>query len=136
MLIGSVLEEKPTLAVSARLIDVQSGRIISSQQVTQFKAEHIFGLVDSLSRLLRASLQSPSSSSGEELKSVADVTTKSPEAYRAYAKGIYLYYNHCPSEASATLSRTIELDNNFAMVYYYLALVQADAGKVASSRET
>ena len=34
MLIGSILREKPQLAVTTRLIDVQSGKIIGSQQVT------------------------------------------------------------------------------------------------------
>lgn len=89
MLIGSILQEEPLLAVTTRLIDVQSGKIISSQQLTKFKASQIFELIDSLAILIQNNLQT-TSNPFTEIKSVADVTTKSPEAYRAYLAGLEL----------------------------------------------
>ena len=135
MLIGSILQEKPNLAVTTRLIDVGSGNIISSQQITSFKADNIFSLVDTLAQLIQNNL---SSSSGEtaEIKSVADVTTKSPEAYRAYTTGLELYTKLYVNEAAAAFSKAIELDPNFAMAYYYLSEVQAFYGTTEASQKS
>ena len=123
MLVGSILQEKPKLAVTTRLIDVQSGKIISSQQVTNFSADKIFNLVDSLSILIQSNFQTPSSQS--EVKSVAEITTESREAYRAYVTGLELRDKLYNTEAIAAFSRAIEIDKNFAMAYYSLSLAQS-----------
>ena len=135
MLIGSILQEKPILAVTTRLIDVRSGNIIGSQQVTNFKADKIFGLVDTLTLLIQKNLPATSSKS-PEIKSVEDVTTKSPEAYRAYTTGIELYEKLYINEAVAAFSRAIELDPNFAMAYYYLSEVQGFFGATETSQRS
>ena len=134
MLVGSILQEKPMLAVSTRLIDVQTGKIISSQQVTNFKPDKIFNLVDSLSVLIQNNLQT--SSSQGEVKSVAEVTTKSPEAYRAYVAGLELRDKLYITEAAAAFSRAIELDKNFAMAYYYLGYMQGFYGTTEASQNS
>lgn len=135
MLIGSILQETPLLAVTTRLIDVQSGKIISSQQLTKFKASQIFELVDSLAILIQNNLQT-TSTPPTEIKSVADVTTKSPEAYRAYVAGLELWDKLYITEAIAAFSRAIELDKNFAMAYFYLSSVQSFSGLNAASRNS
>ncbi len=135
MLIGSILQETPMLAVTTRLIDVQSGKIISSQQVTNFKANQIFNLVDSLTALIQNSLLSASTSSAE-IKSVAEVTTKSPEAYRAYLAGVELMDKIYWKEAIAAFSRAIQLDKIFAMAYYYLSRAQEGLGDIEASQKS
>ena len=132
MLIGSILQEEPELAVTTRLIDVQTGKIISSQQVTNFKQTRIFNLVDTLALLIKNNLRSTSVAS-EEIKSVQDVTTSSPEAYRAYLEGIELMNKIYWPEAAAAFSRAIELDKNFAMAYYYLSRAQMSSGDLEAS---
>ena len=134
MLVGSILQEKPMLAVSTRLIDVQTGKIISSQQVTNFKPDKIFNLVDSLSVLIQNNLQTPSSQN--EVKSVAEVTTKSPEAYRAYVAGLELKDKLYIPEAIAAFSRAIELDKNFAMAYFRLSNAQNFNGTTEASQNS
>ncbi len=133
MLVGSILQEKPMLAVSTRLIDVQTGKIISSQQVTNFKPDKIFNLVDSLSILIQKNLQTTSSG---EVKSVSEVTTKSPEAYRAYVAGLELWHKLYQKEAIAAFSRAIELDKNFAMAYFQLSIAQNFTGPTIESQES
>ena len=135
MLIGSILQEKPNLAVTTRLIDVRSGNIIGSQQVTNFKADKIFRLVDTLASLIQKNLPVTSGRTAE-IKSVADVTTKSPEAYRAYTTGLELYEKIYINEAVAAFSRAIELDPNFAMAYYYLSEVQGFYGTTETSQKS
>jgi len=52
MLLGSILQMQPQLAVTTRLIDVPSGKILNSQRVTGFTSAQIFSLVDSLALLV------------------------------------------------------------------------------------
>ncbi len=116
MLLGSILQKEPALAVTYRLIEVQSGKILSTQRLSGFSAERVFSLVDTLALLVKNDLQiTPTPSS--EATSIANVTTKSPEAYRSYLEGIELNNRFYESEAKAAFRRAIELDSNFAMAY-------------------
>ena len=119
MLLGSVLQTQPQLAVTTRLIEVSSGRIVNSQRVTGFATDQMFTLVDSLAVLVRNDL-SLSAAPQAETKSVAEVTTSSPEAYRSYMEAVELEMRFYTTEAKAALNRAIELDSNFAMAYFLL----------------
>ena len=132
MLIGSILQEKPRLAVTTRLIDVNSGKILSSQQVTNFESNNIFRLVDSLSYLLRGDLRF-NSTTPLEVKSVMEVTTKSTDAYRAYVQGLDLIFKYYFNEANAAFAKAVELDSSFAMAHYYLSLTQRMRGEINAS---
>jgi serine/threonine protein kinase/Flp pilus assembly protein TadD len=135
MLIGSILQEKPFLAVTTRLIDAKSGKIVSSDKVTNFKASEIFTLVDSLAVLIQNNLRGTPISPAE-IKSVAEVTTKSPEAYRAYVAGLELQGKLYMTEAIAAFSRAIDLDKNFAMAYYHLSAAQGFNGTTVASQKS
>ncbi|HKJ81764.1 MAG TPA: tetratricopeptide repeat protein, partial [Ignavibacteriaceae bacterium] len=128
MLTGSILQMSPKLAVTTNLVNVQTGKVIGSQQLTNFSQSQIFNLVDSLSFLIQNALQ-VSSSSTEKVKSVADVTTKSPEAYRAYVEGLNLNEKLFWKEANSAYERAVNLDPNFAMAYYQLAGTQYTLGQ-------
>src|SRR5262249_25668435 len=87
MLLGSVLQKQPSLAVTYRLVDVQSGKILSTQRLAGFTPERVFSLVDTLALLVKNDLRvSPQGT--PEAPSVAQVTTSSPEAYRSYLEGV------------------------------------------------
>ena len=128
MLIGSILQENPALTVTMRLIDVQSGRIISSQKVKDFPVNQIFTLVDSLAYFLSSSFPVVSISKSE-LRDVTKVTTNSIEAYRAYVEGLTLNSRSYFTEAKAAFEKAVELDSNFAMANFYLSMFQQTAGE-------
>lgn len=127
MLLGTVLQKEPQLAVTARLIDVKSGKILSSQRIAGFSAAQMFPMVDSLSVLVRNGLNVPASPA-TETKLVAEVTTSSPEAYRAYLEAEELAKKFYFAEAKAAVERAIELDSNFAMAYFGLARTFGGSG--------
>ncbi len=131
MLTGNILQLNPTLAVTTNLINVKSGRVIGSQQLTNFSESQIFELVDSLSHLISNSLE-PGASSGTEIRSVADVTTKSPEAYRAYVEGLNDYDKVYWKEANSAFQRAVGLDPSFAMAYFYLANTEIILGETGA----
>ncbi len=132
MLLGSILEKQPTLAVTTRLIDVKTGKILSSERITNFQANQIFNLVDSLAYLLRNRLKI-NSEYLNDIKPVADVTTNSPEAYRAYVEGLDSFYKIYNKEAYTAFLKAVELDTNFAMAYFNLSFVQQYLGYAKDS---
>ena len=132
MLIGSILQEKPSLTVTMRLIDVQTGRIISSQKLTDFPENQIFTLVDSLAYLLSNDFPVIAVSQ-PQIKNVGKVTTKSPDAYQAYVEGLTLSYRNYYAEAKAAFEKAVKLDSNFAMAQFYLSLLQQTAGEALLS---
>jgi serine/threonine protein kinase/Flp pilus assembly protein TadD len=125
ILVGSILQDEPLLTVTTRLIDVNSGHILGSQRLVGFKSERLFSFVDSLALLVRNDLKiTQADISGT--KSVAEVTTDSPEAYRAYVEGLSLEDKLYFKEAASAFKKAIELDTSFAMAYYCLSSVQLD----------
>ncbi len=125
ILVGSILQKEPSLAVTTRLIDVNSGNILGSQKLVSFKSKEIFSFVDSLALLVRKDLKI-NLINAPQIKPVAEVSTNSPEAYRAYVEGQNfkdkLYFN----ESALAFNKAIELDSNFAMAYFQLSLTQED----------
>ena len=130
MLTGSVVQEKPKLIVTIRLNDVKTGNIIDSYQIKQFAASQIFELVDSLSYIMRKNLNLALANESE-IKPVSEITTNSPEAYRAYIEGINLVNKIYFREAVAAFKLAVELDKNFAMAYSYLSIYEANPEKKA-----
>jgi serine/threonine protein kinase len=135
ILTGSILQIQPTLAVTTNLINVQTGRVIGSQQLTNFTENQIFNLVDSLSYLIRGNLEAGTQSSSET-KPVADVTTSSPEAYRAFVEGLNLEAKLYHKEANAAFERAVSLDTNFAMAYAQLYWSQYILGETEASQKS
>ncbi len=133
MLLGNVLGSQPRLAVTSRLIDVQSGKIISSRRLAGFLGDSLFSFVDSLAILVTNDLKLPPSSVAD-IKSVAEVTTGSAEAYRAYVKGTELFKTALYSDARVAFEQAIQLDSNFAMAYYQLSFSEIWAPKDKTSR--
>jgi len=119
MLLGTILQQQPSLTVTFRLIEVKSGKILSTQRLAGFSAAQVFPLVDSLTALVQNDLKVPPSPASE-IKSVAEVTTSSIEAYRSYLEGIELGHKFYGDEARAAFKKAVELDSNFAMAHFRL----------------
>jgi len=128
MLLGTILEKEPSLAITYRLIEVRSGNILSTQRLAGFSKEKIFTLVDTLALLVKNDLH-VSPTEGTDTKSVAEVTTNSPEAYRSFVEGIDLMMKYSWNEARGALRQAIELDSNFAMAYFSLAIIDPRIGE-------
>ncbi len=119
MLLGSIVQREPALVITARVVNVKSGTIVSSQRLTGYASQQIFALVDTLALLVRNDLVPRTlRSSADEARSVAEVTTASPEAYRYYSEGLDKLRKFVLTDARVAFTRAIELDSNFAMAYF------------------
>jgi tetratricopeptide (TPR) repeat protein len=87
----------------------------------------VFAVVDRLSAAVKADLALPDPARSESDRPVAEVTTRSQEAYRHYLEGVdyaLKYYDH---EAIVSFEKAIRLDSTFAMAYYRMARLKGGA---------
>ena len=131
MLLGSILQVQPQIILTSQLVEVESGRVLSSQRITGESKEKIFSLVDRLTVQLKQDLSLPAQAQKEETPKVADVTTHSPEAYRYYLEGIDYFYKVYMVEAEKSFRKALELDSTFAMACYWLAVIKSGEEKKA-----
>jgi len=121
MLLGSVLQIKPEIILTAQLVEVKTGNAIASQRITGQAGENIFPLVDKLTVEIKKDLSLPAMAQKEPDPSVADVTTHSPEAYRYYLEGIDYSNKYYSKEAKESFKKALEFDSTFAMAYFRLS---------------
>jgi serine/threonine protein kinase/predicted Zn-dependent protease len=121
MLLGSILQVEPQVILTSQLVEVESGRVLSSERITGEPGEKIFSMVDKLTVEVKRDLSLPAQAQKEETPKVADVTTNSPEAYRYYLEGLDYGYKYYLTEAERSFKKALEFDSTFAMAYYMLA---------------
>jgi serine/threonine protein kinase/tetratricopeptide (TPR) repeat protein len=129
MLVGSIVQTAPYLMVTSHLVDVASGNILESQQVTGAQGEEVFSIVDKLTVQVKKDLALPGEALEEPDVPVAEVTTTSPEAYRYYIEGVDYLNKAYMLEAEESLSKAIAIDSTFAMAYLRLAVAMVGSGK-------
>jgi serine/threonine protein kinase/tetratricopeptide (TPR) repeat protein len=124
MLLGSILQVEPQVVLTSQLVEVESGRVLSSERITGEPGEKIFSMVDKLTVEVKKDLSLPAQAQKEETPKVADVTTHSTEAYRYYLEGVDYFYKVYTVEAENSFRKALEYDSTFAMAYYWLALIK------------
>jgi serine/threonine protein kinase/predicted Zn-dependent protease len=125
MLLGSILQEEPQIILTSQLVEVKSGRVVSSQRISGEPGEKIFPIVDRLTAELKKGLSLPAEATKEPVRSVADVTTHSEEAYRYYLEGVDNSNKVYNQEAKESFQKALKLDSTFAMAYYRLASLES-----------
>ena len=118
---GEILQSKPSIILTAEISEVDGGKILAAEKVAGMPGDDIFSLVDKLSASIRKNLLSSQQSESEPGKTVADVTTHSPEAYKEYLLGVEYVNKLYRREAADHFRKAIDIDSTFAMAYYRLA---------------
>jgi eukaryotic-like serine/threonine-protein kinase len=126
MLLGSILQVEPQVVLTSQLVEVESGRVITSKRIAAEPKENIFSMVDRLTVELKKDILLPTQAQKEKTPQVAEVTTHSPEAYRYFLEGREYAYKLYSQEAEKSFKRAVELDSTFAMAYYGLSNVSGD----------
>jgi tetratricopeptide (TPR) repeat protein/tRNA A-37 threonylcarbamoyl transferase component Bud32 len=129
MLLGSILRTEPQLEIGTQLVNVASGKVEASQRIQGEPGDEIFALVDRLTVEIKNDLSLPSAAQQEPDPVVAEVTTKSPKAYRHYLEGMENVYKMYWQEAEEDFSKALQYDSTFAMAYYQLAWAEREQGK-------
>lgn len=123
ILTGTILQTEPNIVLTSDISDATTGEILSTWRVTGEKEEDIFSVVDKLTAQIKKDLSLTGGAKKELGKSVADVTTHSPEAYRYYLEGLDDYNKVYFADAARNFRRALEFDSTFAMAYFRLAAI-------------
>lgn len=126
---GSILQTRPTLAVTMQLVDVERGTIIGSQRLTDFSPQEIYMLADTLAQLVMNELNVAPSLAGER-RSVADITTDVPAAYRAFQDGLEYERKILFPRAASAFEQAVELDSTFTEAHLRLTDMRLLIGDV------
>jgi tetratricopeptide (TPR) repeat protein len=119
--LGSIVEAGQRLAVSATIYDVNGGSRGSVNASTAGAAD-IFDVADRFARHILSEVQDQPL----ELARVADQTTSSLAALKAYIEGEQAFRNDQSLEAIEAFQRAVQLDSAFALAHYRLAFLTRD----------
>lgn len=128
---GSVLGAAGDLVMRADLVDVETGGVEASAQA---RGADVFDLVDRVAadlarQIVRGTIGST------ELASVASVTTRNPEAYRAYLLGLLAERRFHAAEALRGYEEAVALDSTFALAQMRLASIALQNGDISRAVE-
>ena len=124
LLTGEVSETHEVIHIKSQLIDVGTGVVTAAQEILGNKGDSVFALVDKLTQEVRADLSIPDELSVEVNRPVAEVTTKSREAYRYYLEGLEYTTRYYNREAIGAFEQAVSFDSTFAMAYYQLSVLK------------
>ena len=119
LVVGEMAERATETYITWRLVDAESGRALGARRV---QGEDIFALADSalagMMPLLALScgVEAPATS-----RSVTEITTSSPAAYRRYAEGMLAVDEFRWEDAVLYFEQTVAEDSTFAMAWYRLS---------------
>lgn len=108
---GEVSPLREGLRLDLRRVDLRTGRVRRGYVIT---AADRFALIDSATQSLTRDLQLPGPTS-----SVADVTTRSPIAYRLYEEGLWALYQVDVYAAHRLFRAALAEDSSFALAAFY-----------------
>lgn len=108
-----------------RRVDLQSGAVLQAYTI---QAPDLFTLADSGTGRLVDDLGGKAPAG-----SLADVSTGSVEAYRAYEAGLRTYYAGHVAEAEKLFADALAKDSSFAMAQYYYSLATASGSRAEGS---
>ena len=130
--IGSLGSE---YVLGLKAVNCQSGDTLAEEQVTAASKEKVLDTLGEAATKLRGEL-------GESLATVqkfdvplAQATTSSLDALKAYSLGTKAFYEKGPAAALPYYQRAIELDPNFAMGYTTVGSVYLTLGQIERGRE-
>jgi tetratricopeptide (TPR) repeat protein len=134
ILTGKLYQTEPNLVVTAEISNAVTGEVRGNPaNVRGEEGETVLEIVDRLKAKLGKELALPPEAMEELDRSVSDVTTSSPEAYRRYLEGVRQENKLHWEDAIASYESAIEQDSTFAMVYlrmgHMLWLLCQEVGK-------
>ena len=133
---GSIASLGSQYVLGIRAKDCRTGKVLAEQQVQAARKEDVLNALGKIASQFRTRL-------GESLATVekydtplAEATTSSLEALRAYTEGLNLNLLSSSSAAIPFFKRAIDIDPKFAMAYAALGRMYGDMGENTVSAES
>ncbi|MBZ0267134.1 protein kinase [bacterium] len=130
VVLGSIFKSGETIRIDVQIEDVETGKLLFAREAS---GSDPFPIVDQLTVAIRDGLEL--SDRANRGRPIADVSSGSLDAYRAYDEGARSLDVFRLSDARRALVRAIDLDPGFAMAHYLLARIETMQGQPSSSDE-
>jgi tetratricopeptide (TPR) repeat protein len=135
MLTGSIASLGAQYVITLQAVNAATGDMLAQEQAEAASKEQVLNALGSAASKLRAKLGESLASVQKYDKPLAEATTSSLEALKAFTLGS-AQHDRLDSLASVPFyQRAIELDPNFAMAYARLGVVQGNLGEEELSEE-
>jgi serine/threonine protein kinase/tetratricopeptide (TPR) repeat protein len=127
VLVGTVAQSGERLRISVRLMEPESGVILTTHQVED-AGEGLLSMVDDLSLGIRQDLDIPLLAEVDGDLNLQQITTSSLTAWRFYSEGMRLHYEFKEEQAIPLFLKAVELDPDFSMAWAKLAAAERNSG--------
>ncbi len=126
---GSYITAGDKFIISASLMKADTAEVISSVREEGAGEVSLTDSVDRITKRIKSDLNLTEEQILEDLdRSLADITTKSPEAYKHYSEGMKLHIQSRFREAIPYFERAISIDPEFAIAYRFMAVAYGNLG--------
>jgi DNA-binding winged helix-turn-helix (wHTH) protein/tetratricopeptide (TPR) repeat protein len=118
-----------------KAVNCQSGDTLAEEQVTAASKEKVLDTLGAAASKLRGELGESLSSVQKYETPVADATTSSLEALKAYSLGRKTRFAKGETAALPFFKRAVELDPKFALAYRAMAVAYSDVNEIGRAAE-
>lgn len=131
---GSIAMLGSEYVVGLRAIDCRDAKILDEEQAQARKKEDVLNALTQIASRFRTRVGESLSTIQEHNTALAEATTPSLEALKAYSTGRKLASTK-GDEALPFFQRAVALDPNFAMAYAFIGRIDGDMGEAELSAE-
>ena len=133
---GSIASLGSQFVLGLRAKNCNTGSILDQEQIQAAKREDVLNSLSEIVRKLRTRLGESLATVEKHSTPLADATTSSLEALKAYSTGQKLNLSSSSAAAIPLFRRAVEIDPNFALVHAHLALKYSEGGATVLSAES
>jgi serine/threonine protein kinase/Tfp pilus assembly protein PilF len=135
MLAGSIAGLGSQYVIGLKAVNCDTGDVLAEAQEQAAGKEVVLKALDAAAVSLRGKLGESLSSVEKYATPVAEATTPSLEALKAYSLGVKTFYAKGHTAALPFFKRAVELDPNFAMAYAWMSGVYHDLNQLGRAAE-
>ncbi len=130
---GSIASLGSQYVLTLRAKDCRTGDALDEEQVQAARKEDVLNALSQIASRFRTRIGESLSTVRSHDTPLAEATTPSLEALKAYSAGWQVSYSSGAAAAVPFLKRAIEIDPNFASAYAALGRMYGDIGELALS---
>ena len=133
---GSIDSVGTQYVIGLRATNCQSGDILDQEQVQAARKEDVLRALSQIAVRFRRRLGESLATIKQHDKPLAEATTPSLEALKAYSTGWKVISSGGDTAALPFFQRAVELESQFAMAYASMGRVYGDLGEAAHSADS
>ena len=133
---GSIANLGSQYVLGLRAKNCNTGSILDQEQIQAVRREDVLNSLSEIVRKLRTRLGESLATVEKHSTPLADATTPSLEALKAYSAGMKVNLSSGDAAAIPLFRRAVDIDPNFALAYAHLGLKYSAVGESVLSAES